>query len=75
MRDFIPFPKGLTTKVNVIAQIEFELALFDVAVLHVCCHAVETQTRYYITQKELISYLPTPPLGQDMTQGQFLSGV
>ena len=20
-------------------------------------------------------YLPTPPLGQDMTQGQFLSGV
>ena len=22
-----------------------------------------------------ISYLPTPPLGQDMTQGQFLSGV
>ena len=23
----------------------------------------------------LLSYLPTPPLGQDMTQGQFLSGV
>ena len=22
-----------------------------------------------------ISYLPTPPLGQDITQGQFLSGV
>ena len=22
-----------------------------------------------------IYYLPTPPLGQDMTQGQFLSGV
>ena len=22
-----------------------------------------------------IPYLPTPPLGQDMTQGQFLSGV
>ena len=21
------------------------------------------------------NYLPTPPLGQDMTQGQFLSGV
>ena len=21
------------------------------------------------------SYLPTPPLGQDMTQGQFLSGI
>ena len=21
------------------------------------------------------SYLPTPPLGQDMTQGQFLNGV
>ena len=23
----------------------------------------------------IIPYLPTPPLGQDMTQGQFLSGV
>ena len=23
----------------------------------------------------LYPYLPTPPLGQDMTQGQFLSGV
>ena len=22
----------------------------------------------------VLSYLPTPPLGQDMTQGQFLSG-
>ena len=22
-----------------------------------------------------ISYLPTPPLGQDMTQGQYLSGI
>ena len=22
-----------------------------------------------------LSYLPTPPLGQDMTHGQFLSGV
>ena len=22
-----------------------------------------------------LSYLPTPPVGQDMTQGQFLSGV
>ena len=22
-----------------------------------------------------LSYLPTPPLGQDMAQGQFLSGV
>ena len=22
-----------------------------------------------------LSYLPTPPLGQDMTQSQFLSGV
>ena len=24
---------------------------------------------------ERLSYLPTPPLGQDMTQGLFLSGV
>ena len=25
--------------------------------------------------RHLRSYLPTPPLGQDMTQGQILSGV
>ena len=23
----------------------------------------------------IVIYIPTPPLGQDMTQGQFLSGV
>ena len=28
-----------------------------------------------IKSPNLYSYLPTPPLGQDMTQGQFLSGV
>ncbi len=27
------------------------------------------------TQEIIRYYLPTPPLGQDMTQGQFLSGV
>ena len=26
-------------------------------------------------EKASLSYLPTPPLVQDMTQGQFLSGV
>ena len=30
---------------------------------------------YLAASKEERSYLPTPPLGQDMTQGQFLSGV
>ena len=30
--------------------------------------------RIFLSLDEL-SYLPTPPLGQDMTQGQFLSGV
>ena len=29
----------------------------------------------YNILRDLLSYLPTPPLGQDMTQGQFLSGV
>ena len=32
--------------------------------------------RYTLTLHNTVySYLPTPPLGQDMTQGQFLSGV
>ena len=29
----------------------------------------------YISILVSLTYLPTPPLGQDMTQGQFLSGV
>ena len=35
------------------------------------------QEKYYINKVTIIiySYLPTPPLSQDMTQGQFLSGV
>ena len=32
-------------------------------------------TRNDISHFVLLSYLPTPPLGQDMTQSQFLSGV
>ena len=28
-----------------------------------------------VGNNKVLSYLPTPPLGQDMTQGQFLSGV
>ena len=30
---------------------------------------------YYVLEKQQYIYLPIPPLGQDMTQGQFLSGV
>ena len=30
---------------------------------------------YNVPLSMTLSYLPTPPLGQDMTQGQFLSGV
>ena len=28
-----------------------------------------------LSYSDIRYYLPTPPLGQDMTQGQFLSGV
>ena len=35
---------------------------------------VEFDTRFCCDEKKRY-YLPTPPLGQDMTQGQFLSGV
>ena len=34
-----------------------------------------TANLYANRWKNPLSYLPTPPLGQDMTQGQFLSGV
>ena len=35
----------------------------------------ELQLSEKINMSLILSYLPTPPLGQDMMQGQFLSGV
>ena len=32
-------------------------------------------TKLSTTTEKFLSYVPTPPLGQDMTQGQFLCGV
>ena len=36
---------------------------------------LKIHTSYQNSPSDLIYYLPTPPLGQDMTRGQFLSGV
>ena len=35
----------------------------------------QLETSRIVNMLGLYIYLPTPPLGQDMTQGQFLSGV
>ena len=40
-----------------------------------CCVYVEAAAASSLTTVKRLSYLSTPPLGQDMTQGQFLSGV
>ena len=36
--DFIPFPRGISPKVNVIPQLDFELIYYDVAVQHINHH-------------------------------------
>ena len=36
---------------------------------------MQNEIEFIFLNKKEPSYLPTPPLGQDMTQGQFLSGV
>ena len=38
-------------------------------------YANESELGVWVLIISYTSYLPTPPLGQDMTQGQFLSGV
>ena len=52
--------------------------------IYICTHSHKNVRRYGIGLGSLFNvistffsypYLPTPPLGQDMTQGQFLSGV
>ena len=35
----------------------------------------KSRQNQYTWRKGKLPYLPTPPLGQDATQGQFLSGV
>ncbi len=42
-----------------------------------CGRSKDVNTPELIGQRVRVTmlYLPTPPLGQDMTQGQFLSGV
>ena len=48
-----------------------EKDLFSVEAEVLDCGLEQTPVQTPVT----ILYLPTPPLGQDMTQGQFLSGV
>ena len=40
-----------------------------------CVRKINTDEKISPKRKYFWYYLPTPPLGQDMTQGQFLSGV
>ena len=54
--------------------INVSLCMYSCASVFVCCDDFFTKERIIIIVA-LPSYLPTPPLGQDMTQGQFLSGV
>ena len=42
IRRFIPFPKVISLKVNIIAQLEFELTNYDVAVQHISHYAMRT---------------------------------
>ena len=39
------FPKGISPKVNVLAQLEFELTYYDVAVQHISHYAMSTPTQ------------------------------
>ena len=51
--------------------------------MHVYISQILKRENFFITIEHLKSfnyqnewsYLPTPPLGQDMTQGQFITGV
>ena len=55
---------------NVIVWLDFELAYYEVAVPHVSHYTAKT----LLPNENKSSYHihPTPPLGQDMAQSQFL---
>ena len=55
-----------------------EINLFPLSNGYFLCYITKS-TRDYDFRINIFAYIdtiyPTPPLGQDMTQGQFLSGV
>ena len=54
-------PKGICPKVNVIARLEYDLTTIPQSIA--------------LRRPQTVHIYPTPPFGQDMTQGHFLSGV
>ena len=46
-----------------------------ISILPTINHSTSAHLQLVIFTIVYLSYLPSPPLGQDMTQGQFLSGV
>ena len=64
----------LDVLVSVNKFILFFLSLCSVLVYHEYINA-NIFSQSILPPILLLSYLPTPPLGQDRTQGQFLSGV
>ena len=74
------FPKGICPKVNIIVRLEYELAYNDSAVHRFNHYTTRTPpfqrgvclTVHSAVYPLLVYHIyPTPPLGQDMTQGQF----
>ena len=66
----IEIPKPIIIKIEA-DKIKSYPSLFDVKMKKWWTMIRSTQNK----PSKVLSYLPTPPLGQDMTQGQFLSGV
>ena len=50
------------------------VCVYMLCFVYVCVY-VNACMRLYVCSSMCLSYLPPPPLGQDMTQGQFLSEV
>ena len=58
MRGFILFPKGISSEVNVKAQLEFELAYFNVTVQHVNHYITGTSPNGSVHFLCLMTYKP-----------------
>ena len=53
----------------------FVIFLFALILVMLLLAALIILSLLFLILFKFLDYLPTPPLGQDMTQGQFLSGV
>ena len=66
---------GFLNNITIFLQILFRKTFANITHSESDLQTVAVKPQTILPRRNRRYYLPTPPLGQDITQGQFLSGV